>query len=124
VYKKHVDEIMAEIGSGRDIDPHALKVLVMSGNYIFLEAFPTLLISCLYLRIVQMKYRLSSGRECEKKAGFISIIPRNAPWNVLVNGILQLSMSSHRVTLWDLWELRIQHLASWAREEWKVGMAV
>ena len=30
---------MAEIGSGRDIDPHALKVLVMSGNYIFLENF-------------------------------------------------------------------------------------
>ena len=39
VYKKHVDDIVTKIESSHDIDPHALKVLVMSGNYIFVETY-------------------------------------------------------------------------------------
>lgn len=36
VYKKHVDDIVVEIQSSH---PHALQVLVMSGNYIFVESY-------------------------------------------------------------------------------------
>ena len=39
MYKKHVDDIVVEIQSSHDIDPHALQVLVMSGNYICLNLF-------------------------------------------------------------------------------------
>jgi hypothetical protein len=39
VYKKHVDDIMTGIQLSHDIDPHALQVLVMSGNYIFVETY-------------------------------------------------------------------------------------
>ena len=60
MYKKHVNDIMAEIGSSHDIDPHALQVLVMSGNYIFIETFPPLLIRLL----------LSPNRSDEVSPGF------------------------------------------------------
>jgi hypothetical protein len=120
-YKKHVDDIVLEIQSSHDIAPHALQVLVMSGNYICQNLFLSLLTNYFYLRIPQTKYRLTFGRKCEPKAGFISIIPRNAPWKGLASGILHLSMLSHRATLWDLWELRIRHLVWWAKEEWRVG---
>ena len=58
------------------------------------------------------------------KAGSTLIIPPKALWKSLASGILHLSTLSHRATLWDLWELRVRHLAYWAREEWRVGMVV
>lgn len=89
VYKKHVEDIMVEIQSSHDIDPHALQVLVMSGNYnscrnLFLSS----LTSYFYLRIGQTKYRRTFGRKCETKAGFVLIIPRNARSKGLASGIL------------------------------------
>ena len=42
VYKKHVDDMVSEIKSRHDIDPHALQVLVMSGKYICRNLFLSL----------------------------------------------------------------------------------
>lgn len=107
-----MDDIITELKeSSRDIDLHALRVLVMSSNYIFNLKHSTSSdeIASIF-ESVQTRYLPSSGKKCLRKAGSISTIPRNAHGNGLANGILHLLILSPRVTLWDSWELRIRHL--------------